>query len=136
MIMASTFLYLLTFLCFSAPSVEVSEWKRLNKELKQILDPIHSLISSCSISEDLSNIGNRISLEVHNFCKGNKELFAQEAKQPQEYINHQNKTLSQLESYKKQLRKKAFKDGASPEKRKLFHQACKAVSELKKREKT
>ena len=32
------------------------------------------------------------------------------------------------------MRKEAFKPGADPEKRKLFHQACKAVSELKKRE--
>ena len=36
---------------------------------------------------------------------------------------------------KKELRKEAFKTGADPEKRKLFHQACKADSELKKKEK-
>ena len=55
------------------------------------------------------------------------------APQAQEYVTHQNKSLAELEKYKKQLRKEAFKVGATTEKRKLFHEACKAVSELKKK---
>ena len=132
---ASTFLTLLTFFRFSSPSLEDREWKRLNSELKQKLAPLHSLVSSCSIPSDLSLLGNQISLEISNFCTENKELFAEEVKKPQEFVNHGNKTIAQLEQYKKELRKEAFKAGADPEKRKLFHQACKAVSELKKREK-
>jgi hypothetical protein len=36
---------------------------------------------------------------------------------------------------KKQLRKEAFKVGVDPTKKKLFHECCKAISDLKKREK-
>ena len=133
--MTTTFLSLLTFFRFSSPSLEVSEWKRLNNQLKQKLAPLHFLISNCSFSSELSVLGNQVSLEISNFCNENKELFAEEFKPSQEYVNHGNKTIAQLEKYKKELRKEAFKAGAGPEKRKLFHEACKAVSELKKREK-
>ena len=121
MTIASTFLSLLTFLRFSIPSIEVSEWKRLNRELKEKLSPLNQLINNCTNSIDLSTIWDKISLEILNFCKENKELFAEEANHTQNFVNHKNKAIHQLEAYKRKLRKKAFKNGANPEKRKLFH---------------
>ena len=135
MTIPSIFLTLLTFFRFSSPSLEDREWKRLNSELKQKLAPLHFLLSSCSDPSDLSLLGDKVSVEISSFCIENKELFAEEVKKPQEYVSHENKTISQLEKYKKELRKEAFRAGADPEKRRVFHQACKAVSELKKREK-
>ena len=74
--MALTFLSLLTFFRFSTPSaVENSEWKRLDKELKQRLAPLHHLIGQCSDPEDLKLLGNRVSIEIATFCIENKELF-------------------------------------------------------------
>ena len=132
--MASIFLTILTTLRFSCPSLEVSEWKRLNIQLKHTLAPLHFLISNCNDASELGILGNQVSKEISNFCSENKELFAEEFKPSKEFVRHENKSIVQLENYKKELRKEAFKPGADPEKRKLFHQACKAVSELKKRE--
>ena len=95
--MATIFLSLLNFIRFSVPSLEVSEWNRLNKELKQSLAPLHALISQCTSPDDLNIIGNKISLEIHNLCMKYKELFAEETKRPQEFFNHQNQTIAQLE---------------------------------------
>ena len=132
-----TFLSLLTFPRFTTPSeVENSEWKRLDKELKLRLAPIHHLIGQCSDPEDLKVLGNRVSIEIATFCLENKELFEEKVeKDSEKFIQHPNKTISELEILKKVLKKEAFKEGAGPEKRKEFYDTLKAISDLKAKEK-
>ena len=62
--MASIFLTLLTTLRFSCPSIEVSEWKRLNIQLKHTLAPLHFLISNCNDASELGILGNQVSKEI------------------------------------------------------------------------
>ncbi len=135
--MATIFLSLLTFFRFSTPSsVENSEWKRLDKELKQRLAPLHHLISRCSNPDDLKTLGNQISIEISTFCNENKELFAENLNSHSEkFVSHQNKTIAELELRKKELRKEAFKVDAGPDKRKEFYDTIKAISDLKAKEK-
>ena len=111
--MILTFLSLLTFSKFSTPSaVENSEWKRLDGKLKQRLAPIHHLISQCSNPEDLNILGNRLSIEIALFCTENKEVFEEScAKNSEKFVQHPNKTISELEALKNVLKKEAFKDG-------------------------
>ena len=132
-----TFLSLLTFVRFTTPSaVENSEWKKLDKELKQRLAPVHHLIGQCSDPEDLKLLGNRISIEIATFCLENKELFEEKVeKDSEKFVQHPNKTISELEALKKVLKKEAFKEGAGPEKRKEFYDTLKAISDLKAKEK-
>ena len=80
-----TFLTLLTFPRFTTPSaVENSEWKRLDKELKQRLAPLHHLIGQCHDPEDLKILGNRVSIEIATFCVENKELFEEKVEKDSE----------------------------------------------------
>ena len=80
-----TFLSLLTFPRFTTPSeVENSEWKRLDKELKLRLAPIHHLIGQCSDPEDLKILGNRVSIEIATFCLENKELSEEKVEKDSE----------------------------------------------------
>ena len=132
-----TFLSLLTFPRFTTPSeVENSEWKRLDKELKLRLAPIHHLIGQCSDPEDLKVLGNRVSIEIATFCLENKELFEEKVeKDSEKFVQHPNKTISELDILKKVLKKEAFKEGAGPEKRKEFYDTLKAISDLKAKEK-
>ena len=132
-----TFLSLLTFVRFTTPSaVENSEWKKLDKELKQRLAPVHHLLGQCSDPEDLKLLGNRISIEIATFCLENKELFEEKVeKDSEKFVQHPNKTISELEALKKVLKKEAFKEGAGPEKRKEFYDTLKAISDLKAKEK-
>ena len=135
--MALTFLSLLTFFRFSTPSaVENSEWKRLDKELKQRLASLHHLIAQCSDPEDLNILGNRVSIEIATFCVENKELFEENVKpDSQKFAQHPNKTISELDALKKVLKKEAFKQGAGADKRKEYYDILKAISDLKAREK-
>ena len=112
-----TFLSLLTFARFITTSeVENSEWKRLYKEFKLRLAPIHHLIGKCSDPEDLKVLGNRVSIET--FCLENKELFEEKVeKDSEKFVQHPNKTISELETLKKVLKKEALKEGAGPEKK-------------------
>ena len=107
---------------FTTPSaVENSEWKKLDKELKQRLAPVHHLIGQCSDPEDLKLLGNRISIEIATFCLENKELFEEKVeKDSEKFVQHPNKTISELEALKKVLKKEAFKEGAGPEKERNF----------------
>ena len=132
-----TFLSLLTFARFITTSeVENSEWKRLYKELKLRLAPIHHLIGQCSDPEDLKVLGNRVSIEIATFCLENKELFEEKVeKDSEKFVQHPNKTISELETLKKVLKKEAFKEGAGPEKRKEFYDTLKAICDLKAKEK-
>ena len=135
--MTLTFLSLLTFFRFSTPSaVENSEWKRLDKELKQRLASLHHLIAQCSDPEDLNILGNRVSIEIATFCVENKELFEENVKpDSQKFAQHPNKTISELDALKKVLKKEAFKQGAGADKRKEYYDILKAISDLKAREK-
>ena len=66
----------------------------------------------------------------------NQSLLGEETKSAQNtYKTHSNKTIADLEVIKKQLKKEAFNVGADPNKKKLFHECCKAISDLKKRKK-
>ena len=135
--MVPIFLTLVTFLKFVVPSlVENSEIKRLDRELKQRLAPLHHLISQCTDPEDLKLLGNRVSIVISTFCSENSELFAENVpKHSSKFVSHQNKTIAELESLKKTLRKEAFKEGAGPDKRKEFYETIKAISDLKAKEK-
>ena len=135
--MVPIFLTLLTFLKFTAPSnVESAEWKRLNTNLKSILYPLHHHIARCNNSEDLKILGDQATELTVKFCLENQELLLDNPNpSTSKFKSHPNKTIAELEVTKKQLRKEAFKPCADPEKRKLFHQCCKTVSDLKKREK-
>ena len=98
---------------------------------------LHHLISQCANAVDLKALGDQLSLEISKFCGENKELFAEgdEAKPASKFVNHQDKPLPVLQAIKKKIRKEAFREGASREKIKLFHEVCKAVSDLKKKQK-
>ena len=129
----AVFLTLALFLKYVVPSfVENSEYKRLDTELKTRLAPLHHLISQCDNPEDLKLLGNRVSIEISTFCSEHKELFEENvAKNPsKKFVNHQNKTIAELEALKKVLRKEAFKAGAGEEKRKEFYDTIKAISDL------
>ena len=130
------FLTLLTFLKFTAPSnVESAEWKRPNTNLKSILYPLHHHIARCNNSEDLKILGDQATELTVKFCLENQELLLDDPNpSTSKFKSHPNKTIAELEATKKQLQKEAFKPCADPEK-KLFHQFCKTVSDLKKREK-
>jgi hypothetical protein len=135
--MAAIFLSLLIFFKFCTPSfVENSEWKRLDKELKKRLAPLHHLISSCTDPEDLKILGNRVSIEISAFCQENKGLFEDNVKvNSDKFVQHQNKTIAELEALKKELRREAFVGGAGENQRKEFYDTLKAISDLKAREK-
>ena len=135
--MSAIFLSLLSFVRYTTPpSVDKSEWTRLNCLLKQRLAPLHFEIGRCTDPEDLGKLGDQLSVEVANFCIENKELFEEELKSTSKaFVPHDNRTIAQLETLKKHLRKEAFREGANPEKKKEFHNCLKAISELKKREK-
>ena len=129
------FLSLITFLKYTAPShVDKSEWEKLNSDLKKKLYPLHLLIGQCNDPADLQVLGEKVSLEIFQFCSAHSELFLQEEQdRPREkFVSHTNKTVSQLEALKKTLRKEAFKNCGDVEKRKAFHECIMALSELKK----
>ena len=56
-------------------------------------------------------------------------------KNSEKFVQHPNKTISELETLKKVLKKEAFKEGAGPEKRKEFYDTLKAICDLKAKEK-
>ena len=121
--MTSIFLSILSFVKFSAPpNVEKQEWDRLNAELKSQLAPLHHAISTASAAE-IPALGDSLTLQLRDFCVANSDFFEDEsAKNPtKEYVSHPNKTITELEVLKKTLRKEAFGDQGTPEKRKEFY---------------
>ena len=71
------------------------------------------------------------------FFVANSAFFEHEAaKSPsREYVNHKNSTIAQLEAKKKVLRREAFGEEGSEEKRRESYSTIKAIGELKQIEK-
>ena len=133
------FLTLLSFVKFTGPSDEQKEYERFSKELKVLLAPLHQLIAMAPTDkpEDIELLGDNLSKEIRKFLEDNSDFFSDEASahQSNKFISHKDNTINQLDTLKKQLRKDAFGENGSEEKRREFYQCIQAISELKKREK-
>ena len=78
--LTSLFLTLTTLLRFTSPSIEKSEWSRLDSQLKQKLAPLHFHLNQCRNSQDISILGNQCTTVIRDFLEDNKELFVEEDK--------------------------------------------------------
>ena len=134
--MTTILLSLLTFSRFSTPSsLDKTEWDILNGELKAKLQPLNECINRCSDKDDLNVLGNEAVLKISKFCSEHPEVFEESSsasKKKFRISSHENRTISELKILKKTLRKQIK---SNPEKRKEFHNCCKALGELLKREK-
>ena len=125
----SILLSILSFVKFSAPpapNVEKQDWDRLNAELKSQLAPLHHAISTASAVE-IPALGDSLTLQLRDFLVANSDFFEDESsKNPtKEYVSHPNETITELEVLKKTLRKEAFGNQGTPDKRKEFMTASK-----------
>ena len=133
--MTALFITLSTFIKFITPTIEKSEWTRLNNELKSKLTPLHFHISRSNHQEDLKVLGNQVTIIIREFLIEHKELFEDEnssAETSTSFRKHKNKTLNELEDLKKKLRKEAFGPEGNEEKKKKFYECLKAISNLRK----
>merc|ERR1712129_506271 len=119
------FLSLLSFVKFTGPSDEKAEYARFSKELKARLAPLHQLIAMAPIDkpEDIELLGDNLSKEIRKFLEDDSDFFSDEASTPQrnKFISHKDNTITQLETLKKQLRKDAFGENGSEQKRREFY---------------
>ena len=101
--MTTLFLTLLSFVKYVAPpNIEKKEWDRLDSELKSQLAPLYRVISTASANE-IPALGDQLTLQLRNFLVLHGDFFEDEAaKNPSKvYVNHQNKTITQLEALKR-----------------------------------
>ena len=131
----SLLLSLTTIIRFATPTIEKSEWKELSDSLKQKLSPLHHHISRCNNPDDLKVLGDHCTCVIREFLIEHPELFEDDTKQHSKFQKHSDKTLKELQTLKKKLRKEAFGNGGSPDKIRQFHECLKAISDYKKREK-
>ena len=115
--------------------IDEEEWSELNAQVKAQLAPLVQSLNQCSNAEDLSTIGNQLSMDLHGFLKhsfnqGSKE----ENTDTNKYQFHEWITVDILRKAKNKLRKMAFGPESSEADKKNWNQALKTHAIFKKRQ--
>ena len=130
----SLLLTLTTLLRYSTPSLNKNEWSDLDSKLKRKLAPLHHIISTCENPADLADLGDSFTQELRDFLDQNRELFSYQENQKSKFIGHPNKTIEELQNYKKVLRKQAFARNGTKEQKNKFHDCLRAIKHLKQKQ--
>ena len=75
-------------------------------------------IATCETPSCNATFGDLLTIQLSKFCRDQEQYFPNQNKP---FINHENKTIQQLVTYKKELRKKAFSQSDTKDHRKKFH---------------
>ena len=114
-------------------SISTPEKDHLNSLLKIELASLHHDIATCETPSDLATFGDLLTIQLSKFCRDQEQYFPNQINTHNKpFINHENKTIQQLVTCKKELRKKTFSQSGTKEDRKKFHDCLKAINELKK----
>ena len=118
---------------FCTPSLELDEWRSLDKELQERLSPWHQQLSSLTSGEDVAMSGDHLILLVREFFLERKDLFTSPTSSHSSgYIRHDSMALRTARKEKKRLKKVARAEGATKEDLQNMFTAIKAVSCLNK----
>ena len=128
----TSFLTIATFIKFATPSIEKDEWKEINLELKNILAIYHHHLGKLTKPEDIQHMGDQITTVVRNVLLQHPELFEIKQDKTSGIIRNTNMTIEKAKLKKKELKRVALSKNATPNDRKPFWKACRAVNDIKK----
>ena len=113
---------------FTIPTFSSNEWQVHDLAIRNLLRPVHSGLSCGDVRP--AEAADQFTDVLKSYLSDNKEFVKEQSSKG--YISHEPKTLSQARKKKNALRKKAFSRQGTPEDKRLFRQAVKAVSFLNK----
>ena len=121
-----------SFLRFIAPHYETNQWNDLDREVRQLLSPIHYGLSNNVISPQ--DAATQFSESIY-FLLQNKPEFIQNAENKEGFIKKVPKTLTEAKELKTFYRKKAKSPNATQDDRTMFAQSIRYHNHIKKEQK-
>ena len=135
--MISLLLTLGTLFNFMSPSINNDEWTIINTHLESEQTSWKNQIERIGSKEDVDMVGNKFTLFLREFLRSYDPLFidgrAQALPTKKKVQSPGWKLLNKAKERKNELRKEAFRTGASEATRKEWRSAVKVISNLKKK---
>jgi hypothetical protein len=127
---------------FDIPELLKDEWLELDANLKKELAPFNHYLSKVTNDLDIAILGDQIGYTISNFLEANPAIFEKKTKGGNSaYIKNDSKTLTELRSIKKELRRQLQSKNPPPSLSKSaslnkeIWSCIKAISDVKRLEK-